>query len=1352
MKKGLVYILFFTFVLCLIGCDKEHTHSSSGEWMSDGNYHWHACSDDCSELFDKAQHIWDSGVITTEATEKTEGVKTYTCTVCSSTKTEKLSVLDHTHEFSTEYSHDEVFHWYAATCEHEDETKFKELHKYEFIQQTPATCTEEEVLIGTCVCGETTIIAGEDAKGHQVSNFVSDGNATCTIDGTKTGTCDVCENVITVSDEGSMLEHAWVEKTIEPTYFTTGEAYQECSDCGEIETIEVLPQLIENVIDGEKDSFYDGVNSYSGKRTGPIVEHDTFIKLGVKGIYVYQLVTDGKGLTSTSHIELYFTLGSSEVLENSLSVHIYAQSEIIKSYTYNSSTDVKMNNNLAEEYCDYSVKVISSESNLGIYACELFVDYSYFGLTETPEFINAQVRSISGGGNPLTNNKAGTLDYKDIANYIEFDENGVVVKEVPAEIDVDGEKDDKYNSLTPLKVEKGIVRSDLGHETYVYLGEQGIYVYHVVTDSTELVDAKTHVEFYFQLGDTKVLDNSLSVHLYPGGTDNLRTYTYNSTTNVSRNNNLKEYCNHSIKLVDTIDGVSTYAYELFVDYSYFGLTETPEYIKMQVRSTSYKGGQLTNEDTSGGLDYKNIANYVKFDQNGLNTEEEVYLEMEIDGEKDDKYNSLTPLKVERGTIRDDLGHETYVYLGEKGIYVFHIVNDSTELVDTKTHVEFYFQLGNSSVLDNSFSVHLSPGGTDNLRTYTYNSTTNVSRNNNLKEYCNYSIKLVDTIDGVSTYAYELFVDYSYFGLAETLESIKMQVRSTSYKGGQLTNTNTSGGLDYKEIANFVKFDENGLNIEEDTVEIYIDGEKDQQYLTLNPIVGKRSDPFIGQEAYVYLGEKGIYVYHLVTDPAELVEKKTHVEWYFTLGDTFVLNDSFSVHMYPGGTDNLRTYTYNSTSNVARNNNLKQYCEYLIKVNTVDGVSTYTYELFVDYSYFGLTETPESIKVQLRAQSGSSPLTNSTTAGTLDYKDIANYYTFDKDGYVYSTIGVRDLELDPTDIVSGKYETEFTLQTLNILNKLSNVKFSGVGSEFITEIGNGKYRLSIPVDKMADFAEGQTITIIDPRNIGASFTIKILNEAKTTYKLLMIGNSFSDDTIQWVYEICEDLGIEITIANLYIGGATLERHLSNLLNDVNEYTYVEYDKINKTWVRNENISISEALTYEKWNYISLQQGSALSGQADTYDDMNQIMDEILKLKGNVEFIWNMTWAYQQDSTHSAFPNYDSNQETMYNAIVNAVDTKVLTNDRIKFVNPVGTAIQNARTSFVGDTLTRDGHHLSYDLGRYIAGLTMVGTLTGADLSKVQYSPNLEDKYRDMAIESAMNAIKNPYVVTQSTYVE
>lgn len=46
-------------------------------------------------------HTWNAGVVTTEPTTTTDGVKTYTCTVCSQTKTEKIDKLPpaHVHEW-----------------------------------------------------------------------------------------------------------------------------------------------------------------------------------------------------------------------------------------------------------------------------------------------------------------------------------------------------------------------------------------------------------------------------------------------------------------------------------------------------------------------------------------------------------------------------------------------------------------------------------------------------------------------------------------------------------------------------------------------------------------------------------------------------------------------------------------------------------------------------------------------------------------------------------------------------------------------------------------------------------------------------------------------------------------------------------------------------------------------------------------------------------------------------------------------------------------------------------------------------------------------------------------------------
>ena len=68
-----------------------HEHTFSSAWTTDDTYHWHAATcEHTKEISGKAAHSWDSGVITTVATCGDKGVKTYTCSVCGKTKTEKV--------------------------------------------------------------------------------------------------------------------------------------------------------------------------------------------------------------------------------------------------------------------------------------------------------------------------------------------------------------------------------------------------------------------------------------------------------------------------------------------------------------------------------------------------------------------------------------------------------------------------------------------------------------------------------------------------------------------------------------------------------------------------------------------------------------------------------------------------------------------------------------------------------------------------------------------------------------------------------------------------------------------------------------------------------------------------------------------------------------------------------------------------------------------------------------------------------------------------------------------------------------------------------------------------------------
>ena len=73
----------------LTACDEEHEHTYKTEWSKDATHHWHACEGkDCTDVSDKAEHVWNEGEVTTEATAEADGEKTYTCTVCNATKGE----------------------------------------------------------------------------------------------------------------------------------------------------------------------------------------------------------------------------------------------------------------------------------------------------------------------------------------------------------------------------------------------------------------------------------------------------------------------------------------------------------------------------------------------------------------------------------------------------------------------------------------------------------------------------------------------------------------------------------------------------------------------------------------------------------------------------------------------------------------------------------------------------------------------------------------------------------------------------------------------------------------------------------------------------------------------------------------------------------------------------------------------------------------------------------------------------------------------------------------------------------------------------------------------------------------
>lgn len=276
---------------------------------------------------------------------------------------------------------------------------------------------------------------------------------------------------------------------------------------------------------------------------------------------------------------------------------------------------------------------------------------------------------------------------------------------------------------------------------------------------------------------------------------------------------------------------------------------------------------------------------------------------------------------------------------------------------------------------------------------------------------------------------------------------------------------------------------------------------------------------------------------------------------------------------------------------------------------------------------------------------------------------------------------------------------------------------------------------------------------DEINNGENDVIENIIDFNKTFKVLSIGNSFSEDSQRYLWEIANSYGIpseEIVVANMFIGGASLGRHVVNLRMDNPEYIYQKFTSPFKQ--DSHGVSLETVIMDEDWDVITFQQASHDSGIADEYKDyLNTLTNWAKEKQPNALLGWHMTWAYESTSGHSGFVNYDNDQSKMYNKIVEATNLKVLTNDDIDFIIPAGTTIQNARTSFIGDKLTRDGYHLSDPVGRFMGSLTYFAEITGFDINAdtIKFAPfGLAEEFVEVAFESTINAVKNKFRITNS----
>ena len=254
-----------------------------------------------------------------------------------------------------------------------------------------------------------------------------------------------------------------------------------------------------------------------------------------------------------------------------------------------------------------------------------------------------------------------------------------------------------------------------------------------------------------------------------------------------------------------------------------------------------------------------------------------------------------------------------------------------------------------------------------------------------------------------------------------------------------------------------------------------------------------------------------------------------------------------------------------------------------------------------------------------------------------------------------------------------------------------------------------------------------------------------------WKVLSVGNSFAVDTMEHLAGIALNLGVErVKLGCLYVGGCSITMHHAHAMGDMPVYHY--YTNDGSGWQCTPAYKISAAIASEQWDVISIQHGSK---DGSRYTDpasyaLLPALVEYIRAHAweGVRIAFNMTWVGEPYDKHRELISYDRDQLRMYRLVTEITQSTVGAVAGIDVICPTGTAVQNARTSTL-ETVSRDGYHLTYDVGRYLAGLTFFGKLTGADIRPVTWVPEGVSAWeRRIAVESAANALANPYEVTAS----
>ena len=207
--------------------------------------------------------------------------------------------------------------------------------------------------------------------------------------------------------------------------------------------------------------------------------------------------------------------------------------------------------------------------------------------------------------------------------------------------------------------------------------------------------------------------------------------------------------------------------------------------------------------------------------------------------------------------------------------------------------------------------------------------------------------------------------------------------------------------------------------------------------------------------------------------------------------------------------------------------------------------------------------------------------------------------------------------------------------------------------------------------------------------------------KDTIRVLAIGNSYTLDALSYTWVIANTAGLDDAVYCIYAvtaEGASLQQWASMYAAD----KPVSMIKMAGSLLMPQKTGTLRQLLAQNWDVVTIQQNSTNQIYYHTFRPyIRQLIDGIRQScpNPNVAIAYQMSWSYG-----NGYKFTGPTGEERWKIICDVAQMQIK-RDGIDIIIPCGTAIQNARNTSLETArdLTRDGTHLCYGVGRYVAGV-------------------------------------------------